>query len=343
MHKPESDMDSMHHDDHESRKHVSVGREVLDRLDPSSSHEGMLPSKQGLLIAVFIVIAFFWTVSAATLVFYEHIFDQSEINIGTVVFTLPPLLFLFFAILSFIWWISGAMASWNTWGRANPVTARWFWTIAFVVLLAVYFDPLNRLHFLITDFPMIGLVNSGFLAVYLYVAFLVIVFFWDNLTYGVKRSSAYISEWFDMFVSILLGMKITGLHLVRPRLTELFPEQKPNLAPTFRGRHILAFDESGEHLCIACMACERICPDRLIVVENIRNPETKKLVLTGFILDNSRCSFCGLCEDVCPTGAIRHTPEFEYSAFTRDDLVIDIFGEWIEKTKDMRKNTGETK
>ena len=146
-----------------------------------------------------------------------------------------------------------------------------------------------------------------------------------------------------MYISILLGMKITGLHFFRPRLTELFPEQKPDISPTFRGRHMLAFDENGEHLCIACKACEKICPDRLIVIESVRNPETKKFVLTGFILDNSRCSFCGLCEDVCPTGALRHTPQFEYSAFTRNDLVIDIFGEWIDKTREQRNNTGEQK
>jgi NADH-quinone oxidoreductase subunit I len=333
--------DTEHADD--MRQNVSLKREVLDRLDPTSAHEGVLPSVRGLMIAVVILTAFFWTASVAILIFYEHILDQAEKSWGTFFMTFPPILFVTIGVVALLWWISRLFASWNSWGRANIGVARWFWMLSLTLLLFFYIDPLNRIHFMMTDFPMIGIVNLGYLAIYVFAYCLLVALFWDNFVYGAKRALFHLERWHDMFVSILLGMKIVGIHFVRPVITELYPEERPEIAPTFRGRHMLAFDESGAHLCISCKACEKICPDRLIVIESVRNPETKKLVLTGFILDNSRCSFCGLCEDVCPTGAIRHTTEYSYSALSRDDLVLDILGEYFEKTKNFKKDTGDEK
>jgi len=327
----------------DDRRQTSLGREVLDRLDPSSAHEGVMPSFAGLFVAVLILTAFFWTISVGMLVFYEHVLDRAQKNWDTLILAFPPIIFVTVGIVALLWWISGLFASWNNWGRANIRMARWFWLIALSCLLIMQVDPLNRIHLLMTSFPSVGSANLGLLAIDIYLVFLVVILFWDNIVYGIKRSFVYLISWHDMFVSILLGMKITGVHFVRSPLTELYPEERPDIAPTFRGRHMLAYDENGEHLCISCKACEKICPDRLIVIESVRNVETKKLVLTGFILDNSRCSFCGLCEDVCPTGAIRHTPEYSYSAFTRDDLVIDILGEYFEKIKGFKKKTGDEK
>ncbi|MGG2852497.1 4Fe-4S binding protein, partial [Pseudomonas aeruginosa] len=37
----------------------------------------------------------------------------------------------------------------------------------------------------------------------------------------------------------------------------------------------------------------------------------------------SRCIFCGLCEEACPTTAIQLTPDFEMGEFKRQDLVYE--------------------
>ncbi|MFQ8718990.1 MAG: 4Fe-4S binding protein, partial [Enterobacter hormaechei] len=37
----------------------------------------------------------------------------------------------------------------------------------------------------------------------------------------------------------------------------------------------------------------------------------------------SRCLFCGLCEEACPTTAIQLTPDFELGEYKRQDLVYE--------------------
>jgi len=37
----------------------------------------------------------------------------------------------------------------------------------------------------------------------------------------------------------------------------------------------------------------------------------------------SRCIFCGLCEEACPTTAIQLTPDFEMGEYRRQDLVYE--------------------
>lgn len=329
--------------EHHERHKVSLGKEIFDRFDPTSSHEDVLPSKKGMLIAVLILVAFFWTLYAGMAVFYFNVLDEGKRTVDLLLLTLPPIIFIAAFYIALCWYLAGEFAKWNSWGRANPLFAKLYWLTGLVLLSLVYFDPVNRLHDMMSNLPLIGNINSGALALRLVIALMAVSLIWDNLVHAVSRGWYWVSRWHWQITSIFLGMKITGVHFARTKITELYPEERVDLSPIFRGRHFLAFDEHGEHLCISCKACEKICPDRLIAIESVRNPETRKLVLTGFILDNSRCSFCGLCEDVCPTGAIRHSSEYAYSSPTRDGLVLDILGDYIEKTKTLRSESGEDK
>lgn len=328
-------------DEQREREKTSLGREVFDRFDPMSAHENVLPTTKGLVVALAVIAVFFWFVYAAIAVIYGHVLDQSEPSWGLLIFTFPPIIFVATVFFLLFFYIGGRFAAWNEWGRAHPTIARWFWIIALSLLAAVYTDPLNRIHQGLSNLPRIGEANLGLIALAALVVLLFVALLYDYLITGASRTWFWLSKWHNQLVSILLGMKITIIHFGRLKVTEKYPEEKPDLPPISRGRHAFAFDVDGEHLCISCRACQRICPDRLILVESVRNPETKKRVLTGYILDNSRCSFCGLCEDVCPTGAIRHTPEFAYSSTSRDDLVIDIYGEYLENTKQLRKDREE--
>ena len=281
-------------------------------------------------------------------IFYEHALDSVERGLGLFIFALFPVLFLTAGMLALYWYISSIFARWNEWGRTSPQTARWFWFLSLSMTTFVIVDPFNVIFRRMSNFsfiseaPVFGIsdLNLGVAALYFVFILLVIALFYEQAARNVSVFLGHCARWHTQLVSILLGMKITAVHFARPYVTEQYPEEKPELSPIFRGRHMLAWDEKGEHLCIACKACEKICPDRLILIESVRNPETRKQVLTGFVLDNTRCSFCGLCEDVCPTGAVRHSAEFAYSAYTRDDLVLDVFGEYLERTAAMR-NKGE--
>ncbi|MDA8205329.1 MAG: 4Fe-4S binding protein, partial [Thermaerobacter sp.] len=40
-------------------------------------------------------------------------------------------------------------------------------------------------------------------------------------------------------------------------------------------------------------------------------------------VDLIRCIFCGMCEEACPTNAVRLTPFNELAAYSRLDMVAD--------------------
>ncbi len=44
---------------------------------------------------------------------------------------------------------------------------------------------------------------------------------------------------------------------------------------------------------------------------------------SNFTYDLSRCMFCGLCEDACPTDALELTQDFELASFTREGMIWD--------------------
>lgn len=74
-------------------------------------------------------------------------------------------------------------------------------------------------------------------------------------------------------------------------------------------------------VCVGCTFCARTCPDYAIRVERVDDPGAR--CVTRYDFDLSKCCFCGLCAEQCPTGALKHTGQYELSFYTRDLTVFD--------------------
>jgi NADH-quinone oxidoreductase subunit I len=121
------------------------------------------------------------------------------------------------------------------------------------------------------------------------------------------------------------GLNTVFGHTYKEPITLHYPDVAPHLAPQFRGRLALTVNpESGEHLCISCRQCERVCPDKCIEITAHKSPETNKLELIDFKIDHGLCMFCGLCTEVCPTACIINTNDFEMADYTRESLIYDL-------------------
>jgi NADH-quinone oxidoreductase subunit I len=117
-------------------------------------------------------------------------------------------------------------------------------------------------------------------------------------------------------------MGIVFSHLFRKRVTVQYPEEKPRIAPRWRGRIILARDPDGEERCVACYLCAVACPVDCIALQSTED-EYGRRYPAFFRINFSRCIFCGFCEEACPTYAIQLTPDFEMSEYERPNLVYE--------------------
>jgi formate hydrogenlyase subunit 6/NADH:ubiquinone oxidoreductase subunit I len=74
-------------------------------------------------------------------------------------------------------------------------------------------------------------------------------------------------------------------------------------------------------VCVGCTFCARTCPDLCITVERDDTPGAR--CVTTYDLDLTKCCFCGLCAEQCPTDALTHTGQYELSFYHRDLGVFD--------------------
>ena len=77
----------------------------------------------------------------------------------------------------------------------------------------------------------------------------------------------------DFLGAFGLGMK----HMVRPKKTVLYPNERNPQSPRFRGEHALRRYPNGEERCIACKLCEAICPAQAITIEAEPRSEERRV------------------------------------------------------------------
>lgn len=138
----------------------------------------------------------------------------------------------------------------------------------------------------------------------------------------IESATKPVARTVDGLYNIFLGMYTVLKNTGRDPITSSYPTKMPELYPRTRHRLALNVDpDTGEHLCIACKQCERVCPDTCISV--IPSPDVKAKS-SQFYIDHGLCMFCGLCTEVCPTDCIINTVDFEMSTETREELIYDI-------------------
>ena len=124
--------------------------------------------------------------------------------------------------------------------------------------------------------------------------------------------------------SLLVGLGVTGRHMLRPVVTLQYPHELPDVSRWGGPIELVTFPETGTHDCIACNACTRICPSDCFDIAGARPPGLKKMRATRFVLDFSTCSLCGLCIDVCPTETLKYSAHFDDAAYHRDQTMNDL-------------------
>lgn len=123
-----------------------------------------------------------------------------------------------------------------------------------------------------------------------------------------------------MIMPLLQGLKITLTHLFKKPVTLQYPDERPVIAPNFRGLHALKV--SHEHAkCVACYLCPTVCPAKCITVEAAEDERHEKYA-ARYEIDMLRCIFCGYCVEACPVDALKMTETFELASYKREDFVF---------------------
>jgi formate hydrogenlyase subunit 6/NADH:ubiquinone oxidoreductase subunit I len=107
----------------------------------------------------------------------------------------------------------------------------------------------------------------------------------------------------------------------RKEVTEQYPDPissktVDDLPPRSRG---LLFNDIDR--CTGCRECEQTCPTQCIDVETEVGSDDSKVWVAVFDIDFSKCTFCGLCAEVCQPTSLVHTKQYEGAVYKLTDMI----------------------
>ena len=119
------------------------------------------------------------------------------------------------------------------------------------------------------------------------------------------------TKFFNSIKSLIQGLGRVFSHLFRKSVTLEYPEYSPFLSGYFRGKHLI-------ENCVGCALCQKVCPSNAITIEKFDNQ------VINYIVDYSKCIFCGNCVFNCPTKCIKMSNIFDLATIEKSDLKIDL-------------------
>ncbi|MCE1254823.1 MAG: NADH-quinone oxidoreductase subunit NuoI [Anaerolineae bacterium] len=136
-----------------------------------------------------------------------------------------------------------------------------------------------------------------------------------------------IQRFIEGVAAILKGFGITFWEGFQKPVTIQYPEEKREVRPRFKGRHVLKRYENGLEKCIGCALCAAACPSDAIFVEAAANTDDKRFspgerYASVYEINLMRCIYCGFCEDACPTEAIVLGHEYALAYTDRASAII---------------------
>ena len=125
--------------------------------------------------------------------------------------------------------------------------------------------------------------------------------------------------------SLMTGMAVTLRYMFKPVATVQYPRERLDLPRAFRGHiELKRSPATGGALCVACGECMRNCPSSVIKVRGEKSVARDRTVLRFYFIDYSKCSFCGVCVEVCPQEALAFSFEYEQAFTSRYQTVVDL-------------------
>src|SRR4030095_8798366 len=122
----------------------------------------------------------------------------------------------------------------------------------------------------------------------------------------------------DALTSTVKGMAVTWQHFSsEPPITVQYPRARLQVAPSYRGLHILE-----QAKCIDCKLCAKACPVDCIEIESVHHGRI--LEWQKFTIDYKKCIFCEFCIPPCPKDCIHMTSEYEVATSNPDTMIEDL-------------------
>ena len=96
-----------------------------------------------------------------------------------------------------------------------------------------------------------------------------------------ENNKSYFAGIWDGVKSLLTGLRVTLNEYFTPKVTEQYPENRKttlHVAQRSRGRLMMKRDENDVVKCVACLMCEKACPNGTIriISEMVTTEEGKK-------------------------------------------------------------------